>query len=66
MTKVELDTNRTLVRTKENIFVNILADLIREYVNSDIAVINSCVIRGNKLYKAGTILTRKDIVANLS
>ncbi len=60
-----LDTRRTVVRTLESAFANLLTDSMREAVSADIALINGGSIRGNTTYPAGHILTRRDIQAEL-
>ncbi len=64
-TNVELSTKRSEVRSKENIFGNFVADAIKDYAKAEIAIINGGIIRGNKIYSKGTILTRRDIFAEL-
>ncbi len=44
------------------IAVSIVADTIKRYANTEIALINGGSIRGNKQYTAGTPITRQDIV----
>ncbi len=56
-----IDTRRASVRTKENGFGNFVADTLRNFYSSDIALINGGAIRGNRQYPAGTMLTRGDI-----
>lgn len=65
VTKVALATTREIVRTEENAFANLFADSLREYYGADVAFINSGSIRGDRLYEAGAILTRKDIQSEL-
>lgn len=64
-TATELNTLKRIVRLYENAFGNMAADSIREYYNSDIAFLNSGGIRGNKIYPAGSVLTRGDIQSEL-
>ncbi len=64
-TAVPLDTTREKVRTGENAFGNFIADSMRDYYNTDIAVINGGSIRGNRYYSAGTEFTRKIIQGEL-
>jgi len=58
---VALDTRKKIVRTRETNSGNMIADALRNYYSSDIALINSGTIRGDRIYPAGTKLTRKDI-----
>ena len=60
-TLTPIDTRRTSVRTKENGFGNFIADTLRDFYSSDIALINGGAIRGNRQYSAETMLTRGDI-----
>lgn len=64
-TNIELNTQRTEVRNKENLFANFVADAIKDYTNADIAFINGGIIRGGKIYKKGDVIKRKDIFAEL-
>lgn len=65
VTETSLDTTKNAVRTEENAFGNLVADALRNYYDSDIALVNGGSIRGNKIYEAGTELTRKDILKEL-
>lgn len=58
-------TNKAAVRSEENIFANILADGMREFLNSDIALINGGVIRGDTIYPTGTEITRRLVATEL-
>ncbi len=60
-TLTPMEISRIGVRTEENSFGNLAADAIRNYFNTDIAVINGGSIRANVKYAAGTKLTRRDI-----
>ena len=64
-TSLPLNTKRDKVRTEENAFGNFVADSMRDYYNTDIAVINGGSIRGNRYYKPGTDFTRKIIQGEL-
>ncbi len=64
-TTVELDSRHDTVRTAESNFGNLIADAIRETVGGDVAIANGGGIRGDRTYAAGTVLTRKDILAEL-
>ncbi len=65
LTQVALDTSRRAVRSEENAFGNLIADAVRLHAGADIAMLNSGNIRGEKQYKAGATLTRKDIAMEL-
>ncbi|PLX66710.1 MAG: hypothetical protein C0603_10935 [Denitrovibrio sp.] len=60
-----LNTKKKMVRTSENAFGNLVADALREYYDTEVAIINGGSIRGNKIYEAGQKLTRRDIQTEL-
>lgn len=62
---VKMDTRKEPLRKLENSFGNFVADALRESTNTEIAIINSGSIRGNRLYEANSILTKGDIVREL-
>lgn len=62
---VSMDTYRNSVRLKENAFGNYLADLLKEYTQSDVGLINGGTIRGEKAYLPNQPLSRKDITKEL-
>ncbi|MBE7638604.1 bifunctional metallophosphatase/5'-nucleotidase [Sneathiella sp. P13V-1] len=64
-TSVELDTTRVSVRTKQTVFGQFIAESMRQKVGADIGFTNGGGIRGDRTYKAGTVLTRKDILTEL-
>jgi 5'-nucleotidase / UDP-sugar diphosphatase len=61
----ELDSRRDFIRTQETGLGNLFSDAIRDAVGADIAITNGGGIRGDKLYPAGTRLTRKDVFTEL-
>ncbi len=61
----ELDTRRATVRGGESAFGNLAADAIREATDADLAMVNGGGIRADRIYKAGSALTRRDIVSEL-
>lgn len=63
--KVALDTRRGGVRTRESNFGNLVADALRAATGADAALVNGGGIRGDRIYPAGTVLTRKDILTEL-
>ena len=65
ITKTAIDTRRVSVRSSENGFGNLLADILREFYDSDFALVNGGGIRGNRMYPEGTTLTRGDIYREL-
>lgn len=60
-----IKTTKRSVRSEENAFGNLLADAMRLFVGSDIAIINGGVIRGNNVYSPGTTITRGLIATEL-
>jgi 2',3'-cyclic-nucleotide 2'-phosphodiesterase (5'-nucleotidase family) len=64
-TETPLDSRRPIVRGGEAAIGNLIADALRAAVDADIAVVNGGGIRGNKEYPAGTVLVRRDVLAEL-
>ncbi len=64
-TAVELDTRSSTVRAREAAFGNLIADAIRAATGADIAITNGGAMRGNRLYKPGHVLTRRDILSEM-
>ncbi len=64
-TLTALDSRRDTIRAKEAAIGNLFADAIRANTKSDISLVNGGGIRGNKIYDAGTVLTRRDIQSEL-
>ena len=64
-TTTELDSRRASVRGVETAIGNLISDAIREGVDADVAITNGGGIRGDKIYSAGTVLTRRDIQTEL-
>jgi 2',3'-cyclic-nucleotide 2'-phosphodiesterase (5'-nucleotidase family) len=62
---VTLDTRRSIVRTAESNFGDLIADAMRAGVDADVALMNGGSIRGDRTYTPGTVLTRKDILMEL-
>lgn len=58
-------TIREEVRAKENAFGSYIADTMREFADTDIALVNGGSIRGDRTYKAGTVITRRTIATEL-
>ena len=65
VTRVELDTRRASVRTEETNFGDLVADAMRNATGAEVGLANGGGIRGDRLYPAGTELTRKDILTEL-
>ncbi len=64
-TAVELDSRTGTVRAREAAIGNLVADAMRTNVHADTAVTNGGGIRANRVYPAGTTITRRDIMAEL-
>jgi 2',3'-cyclic-nucleotide 2'-phosphodiesterase (5'-nucleotidase family) len=65
VTKTPLDSRKASVRGQETAIGDFFADTMRAVTGADVAIINGGGIRGNRLYAAGTKLTRKDAVREL-
>ena len=61
----ELDSRRAAVRGGEAAIGNLIADAMRISTGADVALMNGGGIRANKLYAAGSTLTRRDVLAEL-
>ena len=64
-TAVELDSRSATVRSQEAVIGNIIADAIRDSTGAQLGIANGGGIRGNKVYPAGSKLTRRDILTEL-
>ncbi len=64
-TTTELDSRKPSVRSGETAIGNLIADAQRAALGADIAMANGGGIRGNKIYEAGSELTRRDILTEL-
>ena len=64
-TETELDSRRAAVRSGEAAIGNLIADAMRAATSAEIAITNGGGIRGNRVYAAGTPLTRRDILTEL-
>src|SRR6266704_148912 len=64
-TRTALNSQTAEVRTRETTMGNLIADALREALPADVALVNGGGIRGNRLYEAGTMLTRRDILQEL-
>lgn len=64
-TTTQLDSRRASVRGIETAMGNLISDAIRKGVDADVAITNGGGIRGDKVYDAGTVLTRRDIQSEL-
>ncbi len=64
-TNVEIDSRNSVVRSREAIIGNIIADAMRAQTDADVAVANGGGIRSGNVYPAGSEITRRDILAEL-
>lgn len=64
-TEVELDTRSSIVRARECVMGNLIADAIAKATGAEIAITNGGSIRGNRIYPAGHVLTRRDVLSEL-
>jgi len=60
-----LDSRTGTVRGGEAAIGNLFADALRAHFEADAALINGGGLRGNRLYPAGIILTKRDILAEM-
>lgn len=60
----EIDSRRDSVRTGEASMGSLIADALRS-LGADVGMTNGGGIRGDRVYPAGTMLTRKDILREL-
>lgn len=63
--ETELDSRRATIRGGEAAIGNLIADAMRAAVGADVAITNGGGIRGDKIYPAGSRLTRRDILTEL-
>ncbi len=64
-TEIELDSRRQTVRSGESTFGNLVADAMLAATGADFALTNGGGIRADRLYPAGSDLTRGDILSEL-
>ena len=64
-TAVELDSRRSVVRSRESAFANLVADAMRSATGAEVALTNGGGIRADKIYPPGTTLLRRDIQSEL-
>ncbi|MBF0125788.1 MAG: bifunctional metallophosphatase/5'-nucleotidase [Magnetococcales bacterium] len=53
------------VRTRENVFANLLTDVMREALEADVALFNGGGLRGNRVYPEGYLFSARDILTEL-
>ncbi len=64
-TLTKLDSRKAAVRVRETAMGNLIVDALRERTGADVAMINGGGIRGNKIYAADMVLTRRDVLTEL-
>jgi 2',3'-cyclic-nucleotide 2'-phosphodiesterase (5'-nucleotidase family) len=64
-TAVTLDSRNAIVRTREAAIGNLIADAMRDRARADAAIMNGGGIRGSKNYEPGSVITRRDVLAEL-
>ncbi len=64
-TVTRLDSRNARVRGGEAAIGNLFTDALREKMEADIAILNGGGIRGNRVYEAGTELSRRDVLREL-
>ncbi|EJW10699.1 5'-nucleotidase [Rhodovulum sp. PH10] len=62
---VEWDSRGASVRSRETAIGDVFADAIRESAGADAAILNGGGIRGDRVYPAGSAVTRSDVLAEL-
>ncbi|HZY68442.1 MAG TPA: bifunctional UDP-sugar hydrolase/5'-nucleotidase [Devosia sp.] len=61
----EMDSRRATVRGQESAWGNLITDAIKSGTGADVAMYSGGGIRGDKVYPAGTVLTRKDVFTEM-
>lgn len=65
VTRGDLDSRIASVRARESSFGDLVADAVRGAMKADVGLMNGGGVRGNRLYPAGSTLTRRDILTEL-
>ena len=65
-TAIELDSRRAAVRVGEAAIGNLIADAMRIKSNADAAIMNGGGIRAGRIYPAGSPITRRHILTELT
>jgi 5'-nucleotidase/UDP-sugar diphosphatase len=61
----ELDSRRATVRNQESSWGNLITDAIKSATGADVAMYSGGGIRGDKVYPAGSVLTRRDVFTEM-
>ena len=64
-TLTELDSRNATVRGQEAAIGDLFADAIRAATGADVAILNGGSFRANRVYPAGTEITRRDVLREL-
>ena len=64
-TSVELDSRRSVVRSRESGIANLITDVMRATTGGEVALANGGGIRADRVYPPGTSLRRRDIRSEL-
>ncbi|MCC2114044.1 MAG: 5'-nucleotidase C-terminal domain-containing protein, partial [Hyphomicrobiales bacterium] len=64
-TETELDSRNAAVRGGEAVIGNLYADAIRIQTGAEISILNGGGLRANRVYPAGSEITRRDVLAEL-
>jgi 2',3'-cyclic-nucleotide 2'-phosphodiesterase (5'-nucleotidase family) len=62
---IELDTRSATMRTGEAAVGNLIADAMRLSTRADAAVMNGGGVRAGRVYPAGLVITRQDVLSEL-
>ncbi len=57
----EMNSKRAVVRSEESAWGNLITDAMKASTGADVALYSGGGIRGDKIYPAGTVLTRRDV-----
>ena len=61
----EMSSVRAVVRSQESAWGNLITDGIRAGTGADVAMYSGGGIRGDKVYPAGTVITRRDVFTEM-
>lgn len=64
-TETELDSRNAAVRGGEAVIGNLYADAIRIQTGAEISILNGGGLRANRVYPAGSEISRRDVLAEL-
>jgi 2',3'-cyclic-nucleotide 2'-phosphodiesterase (5'-nucleotidase family) len=64
-TTSQLDSRTAEVRGGEAAIGNLVADAVKAGTGAEIALINGGSLRGNRVYGAGSVITRRDVASEL-